>query len=77
MQEILREIVGILEFLAAAAGFLLMIGLAVLPLFIIALLITDWGRAERIEEAIAYEPEPGCHPDTRFCAGDEMRKRGW
>jgi hypothetical protein len=33
-------------------------------------------RAKRIEEAIPYNPEP-VHPVTRFCGGDEMRKRGW
>ena len=46
-----------------------------IPLFVLAVWLQR-GRAERIEEAITYEPEP-VHPVTRFCGGDEMRKRGW
>jgi hypothetical protein len=32
-------------------------------------------RAERIEEAMQYDPEP--LRDGRFATPDELRKRGW
>ena len=74
MQEILREIVATLEFMAGVAGFLLMIGIPMIPLFVLAVWLQR-GRAERIEEAMHYEPEP--LRDGRFATPDELRKRGW
>ena len=53
----------------------ILFGLVTVPGLLLFLLTYDWGRAERIEEALKYDPAPA--PVTRFCTAEEMRERGW
>lgn len=53
--------------------------MVVIVLLVLLFALAAWiqgSRAERVEEAIKYEPDPA-YPITRFCTAEEMRKRGW
>lgn len=55
---------------------LFLFGVVGVPLFVIVLLIFDWDRNERIEEAMRYDPEP-IHGQGRFASADDLRRAGW
>jgi hypothetical protein len=57
-------------------GLLFLAGLIGIPVFVIVVLTGDWGRTERIEEAMQYDPNP-IHGQGRFASPDDLRKAGW
>lgn len=55
---------------------LILLGFIAVPAFVIALLTLDWNRAERIEKAMQYDPEP-IHGEGRFASAEDLRRSGW